>query len=156
MVSSDYKKYLEDNLILGFDGVSRSSQLAAKKTVSSIVSNSQKNDLMEELADLNNQGINFFCEENSISNHSKVTKNIRDIKMQLNGDHKIDRILEIINKTEKAGSLCTRIMGAGGGGFFVCWAPKKLHNEIKNSIKIKTWVDVKFSAQGSELIFTDI
>ena len=156
MVSSDYKKYLEDHLILGFDGISRSSQLAAKKTVSSITSKSQKNDLMLEFAELNNQGVNYFCEEESISNHSKVTKKIRDIKLQLNGDNKIDRIKEIINNTENAGSLCTRIMGAGGGGFFVCWAPKKFHQQIKNSIKIKTWVNVRFSSQGSELIFTDI
>ena len=52
-----------------------------------------------------------------------------------------------------AGSLCTRIMGAGGGGFFVCWAPKEIHNEIKNSVDISTWVDVSFSDTGSQIIF---
>ena len=45
----------------------------------------------------------------------------------MNGDIKNRRINEIIDATESAGSLCTRLMGAGGGGFFVCWAPPEKH-----------------------------
>ena len=30
------------------------------------------------------------------------------------------RTQQLIEATERAGSLCTRVMGAGGG--FVCWA----------------------------------
>ena len=156
MVSSEYIKYLEDNLIMGFDGISRSSQVAAKKTVNTINSLSKNNALMLKLADLNAQGVDLFCKEESINKHSEITKKIRDIKIYLNGDDKLDRIHEIINKTESAGSLCTRFMGAGGGGFFVCWAPKEFHDNIKNSIDIKTWVNVRFSLKGSELIFTDL
>ena len=36
LVNPEYINYLEDNLIMGFDGISRSSQKAAKKTVDSI------------------------------------------------------------------------------------------------------------------------
>ena len=148
--------YLEDNLILGFDGISRSSQIAAQNTISSINTKSIKDEFMYELAELNEQGVNLFCKEETVDNHAKVTKKIRDIKIHLNGDREINKISEIIHKTELAGSLCTRFMGAGGGGFFVCWAPKALHEDIKNSVNIKTWVDVRFSSNGSELIFTDV
>ena len=87
--------------------------------------------------------------------HAVTTKKIRDIKIRLNGDNENHRLNKIIYNTENAGSLCTRFLGAGGGGFFVCWAPKTCHNEIKNSVDIKTWVKVKFSDQGSQLIFVD-
>ena len=43
-------------------------------------------------------------------------------------------------------------MGAGGGGFFVCWAPKEMHDKIKESLNIKAWVDVKLSGSGSQVI----
>ena len=63
-------------------------------------------------------------------------------------------IMELIEETEKAGSLCTRIMGAGGGGFFICWAPKYKHDSIKSRINVKTWVEVRISASGSQIIFS--
>ena len=139
---------------MGFDGISRNSQIAAKNVIASI-SEEEKFDMLLELADLNCQGVDFFSAQESIDKHALITKKIRDIKLQLNGDKNIEKISKIIFDTESSGSLCTRFMGAGGGGFFICWAPKYLHTEIKNSVDIKTWVDVKFSSQGSELIFTD-
>ena len=110
---------------MGFDGISRSSQVAAKNVVASI-SEQEKKDLFLELADLNMQGVEFFSSQESIEKHALLTKKIRDIKLQLNGDRDIDKINKIITDTESAGSLCTRFMGAGGGGFFICWAPKCL------------------------------
>ena len=82
-------------------------------------------------------------------------KKIREIKMILNGDRDIEKIALIIDKTESSGSLCTRFMGAGGGGFFTCWAPKFAHKNIKDSIDIKTWIDVRFSRNGSQIIFAE-
>ena len=46
-------------------------------------------------------------------------------------------------------------MGAGGGGFFVCWAPEYRHDAIKNAVNVKTWVNVKISATGSQIIFSE-
>lgn len=154
IVNPDYLIYLQDNLLMGFDGISRNSQVAAKNVVASI-SEVKKKELFLELADLNAQGVEFFSSQESIEKHALITKKIRDIKLQLNGDRNIDKINKIIVSTEAAGSLCTRFMGAGGGGFFICWAPKCQHEDIKNSVKIKTWVDVKFSSSGSQIIFCD-
>ena len=154
IINPDYLDYMQDNLLMGFDGISRNSQVAAKNVVTSI-SEQEKQDLFLNLADLNAQGVEFFSSQETIEKHALLTKKIRDIKLQLNGDRDIDKINKIITDTESAGSLCTRFMGAGGGGFFVCWAPKYYHNDIKNSVKIKTWVDVKFSSSGSQIIFCD-
>ena len=50
--------------------------------------------------------------------------------------------------------LCVLVFRAGGGGFYLLGS-KNCHNDIKNSINVKTWVNVKFSDQGSQLIFVD-
>ena len=93
--------------------------------------------------------------EEDINYHARITKESRDIKLILNGDSSCDRTIDLIQATEKAGSLCTRIMGAGGGGFFVCWAPPEKHQEIKQSVSVRTWVDVRFSSVGSQVIFSE-
>ena len=63
--------------------------------------------------------------------------------------------MELIEESEKAGSLCTRIMGAGGGGFFVCWAPEYRHKAIKEKINVKL-VKVKISSSGKSNYFCRI
>ena len=73
--------------------------------------------------------------------------------MSISNDQQNPQLMELIEESEKAGSLCTRIMGAGGGGFFVCWAPEYRHQAIKDSINVKTWVKVKISTTGSQIIF---
>jgi len=150
----EYIVYITENLLMGFDGIERFSAVASKQFTSAIV-NKKHESLLYELADISDSGISAFGAEADIQDHAILTKKSRDIKLHLNGDKNNKRTNELIEATEKAGSLCTRVMGAGGGGFFVCWAPKHRHSMIKNSVKIKTWVDVKFSQTGSQVIFAE-
>ena len=151
---SDYVEYISQNLLMGFDGIQRYSSLASTKISQSISSN-EYGDLLAELAHVSEAGIAAFGQEADINHHAELTKASRDIKLHLNGDKNHDRTKELIEATERAGSLCTRVMGAGGGGFFACWAPKYKHELIKQSVRVKTWVDVKFSCTGSQVIFAE-
>ena len=153
-ISNDYKEYLESNLLIGFSGRSRLSSLKANKIVNAISKN-EKEELMIELQDLSENGIVAFQKQEDINSHSKLTKRIRDIKMELNSDDDDPFLQNIISKTEIAGSRCTRFIGAGGGGFFLCWAPKSCHNQIKESVSMKTWLNVKFSFDGCSVFSSD-
>ena len=150
----DYVNYIASSLLMGFDGVERFSSVASSRVSSSILDD-RKNGLMHELLALSRDGIQCFGNEADIDQHAELTRECRDIKLQLNGDDQNQRTRELIEATEKAGSLCTRTIGAGGGGFFVCWAPSYKHTQIKESVKIKTWVDVRFSNSGSQVIFSE-
>jgi len=150
----EYINYIESNLLMGFDGIERFSSIASSRTSQSIETG--KNDhLLEELMSITDAGIKAFGEEADIDVHASLTAQSRDIKLELNGDKCNRRTNELIQATERAGSACTRVMGAGGGGFFVCWAPKHKHESIKQSVKVKTWVDVRFSKTGSQVIFSE-
>ena len=151
---SEYINYITSNLLMGFDGIQRYSSIASSRFSSSILDET-KFSLMRELQAISRNGIKSFGEEAEVDQHAKLTRECRDIKLHLNGDDQNHRTVELIEATEKAGSLCTRIMGAGGGGFFVCWAPQYRHAKIKESVKIKTWVDVKLSDSGSQVIFSE-
>ena len=150
----EYLNYICENTLLGFDGNERFSGDSSIK-IKKNIKERNKTSIMEELALLSEKGIEEFGNEADIKEHAELTKKIRDIKLILNGDICNRRTNEIIETTERAGSLCTRVMGAGGGGFFVCWAPRNKHDQIKNSINIRTWVEVRLSNSGSQVIFAE-
>jgi len=150
----EYIAYIESNILMGFNGVERYSSVASSKVSDNILNNTKMN-LMTELLSLSKEGIQCFGAEGEIDQLAILTRECRDIKIQLNGDYDNQYTADLIEATEKAGSLCTRVMGAGGGGFFVCWAPRHKHEQIKESVKIRTWVDVRFSNSGSQVIFSE-
>jgi len=152
-INKEYIRYLESHLLMGFDGIDRYSGVASKKTKDSILSTNH-DDALEQLRHISEQGISEIGRNCDISQLSKLAKKARDIKTLLNGDSQNQRACEIIGRTEAAGSLCTKVMGAGGGGFFVCFAPPYRHTDIKESIGVKTWVEVRFSTSGSQVIFS--
>jgi len=147
-----YIDYLCENLLLGFNGVARFSQEAAKRVVGEI-KRGARDEMLKDLAGFSEAGIKLFSNEADINEHAAVTKSCRDLKLMLNGDIDNKNIQALIRETEEAGSLCTRVLGAGGGGFILCWAPKHRHDQIKSSVNIKTWVDVRISSVGSEIVF---
>ena len=154
LVRKEYQEYLESSLLMGFTGKQRFSSLASKKVNKAIQSENYINKL-EELHEISQKGIEAIGSESDIQENAFLTKECRDIKLSLNEDKNDPLLMELIEESEKAGSLCTRIMGAGGGGFFICWAPKYKHDSIKSSINVKTWVEVRISASGSQIIFSE-
>ena len=154
LVRKEYQEYLESSLLMGFTGKQRFSSLASKKVNKAIQSENYLNKL-EELHEISQKGIEAIGSESDIQENAFLTKECRDIKLSLNEDKNDPLLMELIEESEKAGSLCTRIMGAGGGGFFICWAPKYKHESIKSRINVKTWVEVRISASGSQIIFSE-
>ena len=107
------------------------------------------------MQEISQKGIEAFGKEADLQENARLTKMCRDIKLSINNDNKNQVLMELIEETERAGSLCTRIMGAGAGGFFVCWAPEYRHQAIKDSVNIKTWIKAKISSSGSQIIFSE-
>ena len=151
---SDYLKYVKSNLLMGFDGIERYSSVAAT-TIAMTIACPSNESLMKDLAAISQRGIEAFGSECDVAELATLTRESRNIKLHLNGDVQNQRTNDLIEATERAGSLCTRVLGAGGGGFFACWAPTYRHETIKASVNIKTWVDVRFSSSGSQVIFSE-
>ena len=106
-------------------------------------------DTMQEVKALKNsiRNLNYAMHVNA--------KDYLKQKIAISNDRLNPKLMELIEESEKAGSLCTRIMGAGGGGFFVCWAPEYRHQAIKDRVNVKTWVKVKISSSGSQIIYSE-
>ena len=138
---------LQDNLLLFFTGISRfASEIEKSKIVNF---NSKKNELtkMHEMVDLS---IDILVNE---------AKNIDDFGLLLNEGWNYKKSLsnlvsnkevdEIYNLALKSGALGGKLLGAGGGGFILFYAPKETHKNIVNKLNHLIHVPFKFENLGS-------
>lgn len=138
---------LQDNLLLFFTGISRfASEIEKSKIVNF---NSKKIELrkMHEMVDVS---IDILVNE---------VKNIDDFGLLLNEGWNYKKSLsnlvsnsevdEIYNNALKSGALGGKLLGAGGGGFILFYAPKEKHHEIKDKLNHLIHVPFKFENLGS-------
>ena len=138
---------LQDNLLLFFTGISRfASEIEKSKIVNF---NSKKNELgkMHEMVDVS---IDILVNE---------AKNIDDFGLLLNDGWRYKKSLsslvsnnevdKIYNLAIKSGALGGKLLGAGGGGFILFYAPKETHKNIINKLNHLIHVPFKFENLGS-------
>jgi D-glycero-alpha-D-manno-heptose-7-phosphate kinase len=147
IISEDRLKELQDNLLLFFTGISRfASEIEKSKIVNF---NSKKIELtkMHEMVDIS---IDILVNQN---------KNINDFGYLLNegwqykkslsnlvSNNEVDQIYEI---AIKAGALGGKLLGAGGGGFIIFYAPQEKHAAIIKQLNHLIHVPFKFENLGS-------
>ena len=76
-------------------------------------------------------------------------------KLKRSLSHKVSTpyIDQIYQTAKKAGALGGKLLGAGGGGFVLIFAPPSRHPKIKEKLKKLLLVPIKFEDLGSQIIF---
>jgi len=148
-----YVKLLQSHVMLGFSGVSRLSEEHSSKIVTKI-KEEQLHDQLKSMAALADSAINSITSQCSMKEIGRLLQEGFDIKRQIGTEPWID---DIINQSIKAGSLGGKLMGAGGGGFFMFLVPPEKQNEFKQKMNsIKVWVPFKFDFEGSQVIHNSL
>lgn len=153
-IPDSYVLELEDHIMLGFSGISRLSEVQAKKQVDSIKEGKSVQTL-EAMQKLTNEALRVFEKESNVS--------IKDIGLLLQEQWNYKKTLtdsvsnDDINSTYEAainaGAYGGKLMGAGGGGFFMFLAPPEAHQKIKDALKqINVWIPFNFDYEGSKII----
>ena len=60
----------------------------------------------------------------------------------------------IYNIAIKSGAIGGKILGAGGGGFFLFYVPQSKHNTVRKSLNFLTEMKYKFENEGSQIIYS--
>ena len=153
-IHDHYVEDLEQHIMLGFSGISRLSEVQAKKQVDSIKEGKSVQTL-EAMQKITNEALKIFEHESSSS--------IKDIGLLLQEQWNYKRTLtdsvsnsdinSIYDAAIEAGAYGGKLMGAGGGGFFMLLAPPNAHQKIKDRLKqINVWIPFKFDYEGSKII----
>jgi len=155
-MSSEYKKYLESHIMLGFSGVSRLAEVHAKKNVDNIKEGKIDN-LLLEMANSTNEAIIMLAKEKEMSIIGELLDTAWSIKRNLADGVTQKWIDNIYFSAIENGAYGGKLMGAGGGGFFMFLVPPTLQEHFKKTMKeIKVWVPFKFDNNGSQVILNNM
>ena len=75
-------------------------------------------------------------------------------KRSLDGGVSNPAIDEMYEQGLKAGALGGKLLGAGGGGFILFFAPPETHPRLQQVFADKQTLSVKLNAMGSQIIFS--
>lgn len=148
-----YVRNLESHIMLGFSGVSRLSEEHSSRIVKKIKEEKLHSQLMDMSA-LADSAINSITNQCSMSQIGKLLQEGYNIKRHIGTEPWID---DVINQSIRSGSLGGKLMGAGGGGFFMFLVPPEKQKEFKQKMdSIKVWVPFKFDFEGTQIIHNSL
>ena len=153
-IPDSYVDEFESHIMLGFSGISRLSEVQAKKQVDSIKEGKSVQTL-EAMQKLTYEALRIFEHESSsaIKDIGLLLQEQWNYKRTLTDSVSNNDINSIYDAAINAGAYGGKLMGAGGGGFFMFLAPPEMHQKIKDKLKqINVWIPFKFDFEGSKII----
>lgn len=139
----------KDNLILFYTGINRN----AEKILNQI----KVNDKKKEIFDLSSLALEF--KKNLISKKfnelGKIMNESWNIKKKLDKNVSSTFINNVYDDAIKVGASGGKILGAGGGGYFLFIIRNELHKKLEKKLHKLKKINFNFEKEGSKIIYND-
>lgn len=146
-------KLLQDHLMLIFTGFARTaSQIAGEQ----IKQTPNKGHELTEMYGMVDEAINILNGDNNLSDFGKLMHQSWQLKRSLTDKISTPEIDNIYAAARHAGSTGGKLIGAGGGGFILLFAPPEIQPKIKAELRRLLCVPFKFENLGSQIIFYEV
>jgi D-glycero-alpha-D-manno-heptose-7-phosphate kinase len=145
---------LQDHCLLFFTGVSRTASTIAASQMEAIARGDKKAELstMRVLVD---EAVGMLSSSTDISEFGRLLDETWKLKRSLSSNISPEFIDDIYARAIKAGALGGKLLGAGGGGFMVFFAPPEKHMSVLKALEDLLWVPFEFETGGSNIVFYD-
>ncbi len=151
-ISPDRIADLNDHLMLFYTGIRRTASDVAKTYVNDIGSRErQMRSLMENVSD----GISILQGRDDLSRFGLLLDEAWKAKSSLGAGITNPEINDIYETAKSSGAIGGKLLGAGGGGFMVLFAPPFSQPKIQENLNHLLHVPFKFEPSGSQIIFLD-
>ncbi len=155
LAPDDYLEALEQHILMGFTGVSRTADKHAKAKIDNLRAGKTTQEL-SEIQSIANEATALFKRQGNFDEFGRLLDKSWALKRNLADGLSSDDIDSIYKTAIGNGAFGGKLMGAGGGGFFFFIAPPHRHQKIKDAIpQVKVWVPFKIDHDGSRIIFID-
>ena len=142
--------FLQKNLLLFFTGVSRFASDIEKSKLSNLSTKKVELTKIHEMVDIS---IEILQNENkSVDEFGLLLNEAWKYKKSLSEQVSNDFIDLIYKKAINSGALGGKILGAGGGGFILFYAPINKHEDIKASLSELIHIPFQFENTGSSVV----
>jgi D-glycero-alpha-D-manno-heptose-7-phosphate kinase len=141
---------LQSHLMLCFTGFSR----IASEVAGSKIANLKKKEIeLKQMHAMVDQAIEILQTPSvPIEEFGKLLNQSWQFKRQLSDRVSTPEIDSIYDESMKAGAIGGKILGAGGGGFFLIFAKPERHEAIRSALNGLIHVPFKFDNSGSKVV----
>jgi D-glycero-alpha-D-manno-heptose-7-phosphate kinase len=150
-VDANRKHILESSLVLAYSGLKRHSSDVSKSLLADLGS---KQNLFEKTYVLAREAAKILESNGEIEILGEMLKESWHLKKESNPFAVSDKMQLLWDDCIEAGALGGKILGAGGGGFFLFWVPESKRIQFHRSMsKLKT-IPIQISESGTQRIFS--
>lgn len=142
-------KHLQEHCMLYFTGFSRTASEIAEHQIKNIPKKGKELKLMYEMV----QHALALLNKGDVRAFGKLLDESWKIKRELSHKVTTPHIDHIYETARKSGALGGKLLGAGGGGFILIFAPPSTQPKIKEKLKKLLIVPFHFENLGSQIIF---
>lgn len=147
----EHLEKLKEGLMLFYTGQGRDSRKIMREQSETIPEKMARLDKLVEAVEWNYQNL---CNGN-IDEWGRELDRAWTIKKSLAGGITTPEIDRMYEQARQAGALGGKILGAGGGGFLLLYAPRERHAAIETALCGYRRIDFQFEPFGSRIIFQD-
>jgi len=150
IIKPDVLENFEDHLMLFFTDFSRKASDIAAKQIKTIGQKEKELRFMQAMVD---EGLEILQKGKSLESFGKLLNESWRLKRSLTNKISNSTIDQIYSTGIKAGAIGGKLLGAGGGGFMLFFAPPEKHQHIKNKLRKFLHVPFKIEYSGSQIIY---
>ena len=147
--SSNYLKEIESRIVLLFSGISRLSSDVSKSLIENLELKKNSMTRTEELA---NECRVIFESEGDLNQIGSMLNESWKLKKFMNPSSVTPLLQDFFEKALKAGAQGGKILGAGGGGFFLFWVDPEIRDYFINEMSPSVHVPIQISNEGTTRI----
>lgn len=151
IIRSEKLDQLCSNLMLFFTNTSRDGTKIAKNWIKNT---DQNKSYLKNMLAMVDEGQNILTSKNgNLDDFGKLLHKGWEIKKKLANNITNSKIDAMYEQALKNGALGGKLLGAGGGGFILFYAPPEAQQKIKETFKKFIYVPFKFDNLGTQVIY---
>lgn len=147
------KETIQRNMLLFYTGITRRASKILVKQKTNMELDKRKYKIMKKMVQLAHDLYNDL-KKDEIDNFGEILHSNWMYKKEMADSISNCEIDQWYETARKHGAKGGKILGAGGGGFLLFYAPQEKHETLKQALSGLIPVDFQFDNQGSKIIFT--
>jgi D-glycero-alpha-D-manno-heptose-7-phosphate kinase len=142
---------LEQHLLLVFTGITRHASSVVAEQLKKVSLNAP---VLRQMRAMVDQGYDILTSQKPLTQFGELLHRAWVAKRSLDQGVSSGEIDAIYQRGLDAGALGGKLLGAGGGGFLLLFAPPERHSKLAEAFADKPTLSVRVNAPGSQIIFS--
>jgi D-glycero-alpha-D-manno-heptose-7-phosphate kinase len=151
-VPEERLRELNSHLMLFYTGIKRTASEVASTYVNNLDAKTAQLKKLKEFVD---QSLKILNGSDDLSEFGKLLHEAWEAKRSMSSKISNPAVDELYAEALAAGALGGKLLGAGGGGFILLFAPPECHDGIRDKLGRLIHVPFEFEYTGSQVIFFD-